>query len=546
MRDMAIRAALGASRGRIARQLLVESATLGLVAGGIAVGLAEGVLRLAPLVVPVTVPGLDEVTIDGIDVAAAGGLSVLAAALSGAAPVIVVARGNLSRSLNDGAATNQGGFGRLRVNRAHGMLAMAQVALAVVLLSCGALLLRSFVELVSGDLGFDPAQVLATRIETSDVSRAFTRVGGRIGVDELQSMGFANRRSLNGLVSRLDRVRSLPDVQAAAISSAMPLYPASAVRSFVAVGQSEGADPEGRLRVGVRQVTGGYANVVRLRLRRGRFLDDRDVSDGARVAVVSESFARAAFEGESALGRRLRQQEPSVSWSGEGGRGSDDRTWEIVGIVADVESPLGQGLFEAAPAGEIYLPISQDAQDPAALFMQPTIVIRTVGERSIVTPFLHEALAEIHPRSAIRTTSLATALSLRAAQPRFYAACAGILGVVALLLASTSLYGVLSFLVAHRRREIGLRIALGATPYDVVRLVAAQGGSLVLGGSLFGLIGAMASADVISSVVVGVGDLDTLTLAAVVALLGVVGLVACWRPARRAASVDPMDAMHNR
>ena len=144
MRDMAIRAALGALRGRIARQLLVESATLGLVAGGIAVGLAEGVLRLAPLVVPVTVSGLDEVTIDGIDVAAAGGLSVLAAALAGAAPVIVVARGNPSRSLNEGAATNQGGFGRLRVNRAHGMLAMAQVALAVVLLSCGAVLLRAW------------------------------------------------------------------------------------------------------------------------------------------------------------------------------------------------------------------------------------------------------------------------------------------------------------------------------------------------------------------------------------------------------------------
>ena len=545
MRQMAIRAALGASRGQIARQLLMESATLGVVAGGLAVGVSEGGLRLAPLVVPVTVPGLAEATIDGFAVAAGGALSVVAAGLAGVVPAVVVSRGDVSRSLDDGAATIQGGFGRLRVNRAHAMLATVQVALAVVLLSCGALLLRSFVALVGGDLGFDPAKVLATRIETPAVSQAFTRVGGQIGLEELQSMGAANRRTLGGLVSQLDRFRSLPGVQAAAIASTMPLQPASAVRTVVAMGGSTGAEPEGRHQVGVRHVTGGYADVVRLRLRRGRFLDDRDLRSGARVAVVSESFARMAFDGESALGRRLRQQgSPGSSFSG--GQRSDGPSWEIVGIVADVESPLGRGLFEQAPAGEIYLPFYQQVSDPATVFMQPTIVTRTVGEPSRVTPFLHEALAETHPRSAIRTTSLATALSLRAAQPRFYAACAGTLGAVALLLASTSLYGVLSFLVAHRRREIGLRIALGATPYDVVRLVAAQGGALVLGGSVIGVIGATASTDVIASIVVGVGDTDVLTLAAVVALLGVVGLVACWRPARQAALVDPMVAMRDR
>ena len=357
-------------------------------------------------------------------------------------------------------------------------------------------------------------------------------------------MGVANRRSLRALVSQLDRFRRLPGVQAAAIASTMPLQPASAVRSVVAMGGSQGVDPEARHRVGVRQVTGGYADVVRLRMRRGRFLDDRDVRSRARVAVVSESFARVAFDGESALGRHLRQQGPPGSSFGEG-QGSDGPTWEIVGVVADVASPLGQGLFERAPAGEIYLPFSEDS-DAAAVFMQPTIVTRTTGEPSMVTPFLHEAIAETHPRSAVRTTSLATALSLRAAQPRFYATCAGILGAVALLLASTSLYGVLSFLVAHRRREIGLRIALGATPYDVVRLVAAQGGALVLGGSVFGLIGAAVSTDVMGRVVVGVGDADFLTLAAVVALLSVVGVVACWRPARQAASVDPMVTMRDR
>ena len=544
VRQFAVRAALGASGGRIARQLLLESGMIGLAAGGLALGLATALLRVAPLLVPTPVPGLTEVRVDGVVVAATVLVSVGAAGLAGIVPAVAVAGGAVSRALSEGSAAVQGGFGRLRVNRAHGMLAVAEVALAVVLVSTASILLRAFVALIAVDVGFEPANVLATRVETPLVSRAFSRVGGRIAAEELNAMRAASWGTVARFVNQLDRIRTLPGVEAAAVTSSFPLQPASIVRSVSVLGETRGGDPGDRMRAGIRRVTASYVDVVGLRLIGGRFFGGREGAGSASVAVVSESFARSAVGDESIIGRYLRLEGLGRASRGQA-NGGDGRSWEIVGVVADVESPLGQGLLERAPAGEIYLPILQEAADRSALFMQPVLVVRTATSASTVMPFLREVLVETHPRGRIHTTSLATTLALHAAQPRFYAGCAAILGAVALLLAATSLFGVLSFVVANRRREIGLRMALGATRFDVLGLVAMQGGSLVLGGLMLGLVGAIAAADMVNGLIVGAADMDILAATSVAAVLGAVGMAACYIPARQAALVDPTEALHD-
>ena len=291
----------------------------------------------------------------------------------------------------------------------------------------------------------------------------------------------------------------------------------------------------------------GYADVMRLPLLAGRFFTAADAANAPRVAVCSESFARAAFGGEPPLGRRLRL--PDLPFPGPAGNdgAEDGETWEIIGVAGDVRFPSRGEMFRPNSAGDLYLPMLQPPPKRRFALPEdaPAINVRSTGDPAAVVPFLRELLGGVAPGALIDVTALTTVLSVRSAQPRFFAACAGMFGAVALLLAAFGLYGVLSYRVAQRRGEIGVRMALGAGRGDVVMLVVRQGGALVVTGLIVGLLGAAAAARIIESVLFGVPPTDPLTFGAVTTVLLAVGLLACWLPARRATRIDPLDTLRD-
>ena len=535
-RELAVRGAFGAGRGRIVRQLLTESVVLGVAGGTAGLAVAVGIVRAAPALVPRNVPGLAEVGVDGAVLAFTAVVSVVAGLLFGTAPALAWSRVDPARTLNE-AGASAGGFGRLRANRGQAGLAVTQVALALVLLTGAGLLLRSFVSLVTLDLGFEPANVVVARISDPAGTRMFTR-GGRIEPDEIEAMNAAARSATETLLARLERIAILPGVDAVALSSSMPLNRTGAVRPFAVAGRPAQTGPRERLAARILDVSPDYADVVRLHLQAGRFFTDRDRTGSPRVAVVSESFARAAFGGEAAVGQRLVSAFPFP------GFGSGDERWEVVGVVADVTSPFRDESFGPDDAGDVYLSMLQPDLDVMPSFgSRPVVVVRAAGDPLAVVPFLQEALADVRPGAQVNATALETILSARAAQPRFYALCASIFGAVALLLAAFGLYGVLSYAVSQRRREIGVRMALGAGRGQVVRLVAGQGGTLVGAGVVLGLLVAAVASRIVESFLFGVTSADPLTFAAVTVVLLTVALLACWLPARRATRIDPMDVL---
>ena len=545
-RELAVRGALGAGRGRIVRQLLTESVVLSVAGGAVGLAVAVGIARAAPVLVPRNVPGLAEVGVDGAVLAFTAAVSVVAGLLFGTAPALAWSRVDLARTLNE-AGASAGGFGRLRANRGQAGLAVTQVALALVLLTGAGLLLRSFVSLVTLDLGFEPANVVVARIMDPARARMFDR-GGRIGPDEVEAMNAAARRASETLLARLERIAVLPGVDAVALSSSMPLNRTGSVRPFAVAGRPAPSDPRERLEARILKVSPGYADVVRLRLQAGRFFTHRDRTGSPRVAVLSESFALAAFGGEPAVGQRLVSAFPFPGFGGgRDGRGDErggDEPWEVIGVVADVTSPFRGESFGPADAGDVYLSVLQPGLDRMPSFgSTPIVAVRTEGDPLAVVPFLQEALADVHPGAQVNATALETILSAQAAQPRFYAVCASIFGAVALLLAAFGLYGVLGYTVSRRRREIGVRMALGAGRGQVVRLVVGQGGALVTAGIVLGLLAAAAASRIVESVLFGVTPADPLTFTAVTAVLLGVALLACWLPARRAARIDPMDVL---
>ena len=473
-------------------------------------------------------------------------VSVVAGLLFGSAPALAWSRVDLARTLNE-AGASAGGFGRLRANRGQAALAVTQVVLALVLLTGAGLLLRSFVSLVTLDLGFEPANVVVARIMDPASTRLFTR-GGRIESDEVEAMNAAARSATETLLVRLERIAILPGVDAVALSSSMPLNRTGSVRPFTVAGRSAPADPRERLEARILEVSPDYADVVRLRLQAGRFFADRDRTGSPGVAVVSESFARAAFGGEPAVGQSLVSALPFPGFRGRrdgpGGEGSGNEPWEVIGVVADVTSPFRAESFGPADAGDVYLSMLQPDLDGMPSFGSlPVVAVRTAGDPLAVVPFLQEALADVSPGAQVNATALETILSATAAQPRFYALCASIFGGVALLLAAFGLYGVPSYTVSQRRREIGVRMALGAGRGQVVRLVVGQGGALVAAGVVLGLVAAATASRIVESVLFGVTPADPPTFTAVTAVLVGVALLACWLPARRAARIDPMNVL---
>ena len=526
-RSLAVCAALGAGRGRLARQLLTESAVLS--AGGGLIGLAAAavVLRGLPAVVPGDVARLDDVGINGAGLAFVFALSVIVGLAFGAAPAFQWSRLSLVGALNDGSAQAAGGFRLLRSNRTRAALAAAQVALAVVLLVGAGLLLSSFVGLVTVDRGYDPTGVITARTGNPDAPQGARAPVPGGGDDE------ADARFQAAILEAMTRLERLADVAAVGVSSGLPLASGGTTTStrVRVAGRPESADRGERLMARIAWASAGYFDAMRLRLLEGRLFTRADRAGGPGVVVVNETLARALSGDGQAVGQRVQ--------FGFGRRGDDEPWWEVIGVVADIRYA---GLTVTGPQAEAFVPADQ-ARAARPVGADAFLSVRT-GDSTALIPFLRETAVEAHPRAEIEDVmTMDGRLSLAVAQPRFYAVLVGVFAALALLLAASGIYGLLSYTVAQRRGEIGIRMALGARRGDILGLVIRQGTMLVAAGVVVGLAGAAASSRVLASFLYGVTTDDRLTFVAAPLVLAAVAVVACWLPARRATRVDPMEVL---
>ena len=528
-RALAVSAALGAGRGRLVRQLLTESVLLSLIGGALGLAAAALVLRAVPALVPGNVARLDQVAVDGVALAFNLGLSVVVGLLFGAAPALQWSRLDLVRALNEGSGQAAGGFRLLRSNRIRAALATGQVALALVLLVGAGLLLRSFVGLVSADRGYDAANLITAVTRNPD----FRPRRSGVTPEAMAEARAANQRFQDALVDAMTGLARLPDVEAVGVASRIPLAVTDAAQvraQFRVAGRPVAGNAADIPQASVQMVSPGYLEAMRLRLRDGRLLTRLDRADSPPVVVLNETLAGQLFGAGQAVGERVLF-------------GRSDEPAEVVGVVGDVQY---RGLAIEESRADAFIPLDQaEAVGMVGSLALPMVAVRTVGDPLAVVPFLAEAVTEAHPRAALGAVmTMADRLSAAVAQPRFYAVFAGSFAALALFLAAFGVYGLLSYTVSQRRREIGVRMALGARRADILALVVRQGGALVAAGAAVGLLAAAASARVLERFLFGIATSDGLTFSAAPLVLVAAGLAACWLPGRRATRIDPMQALH--
>ncbi len=505
-RELAVRAAIGAGRGRLIQQLVTESVALSVIGGGLGLAAAYWILGALPSFAPAGIPGLGEAGIDGTVLAFALAASVGAGVLFGTVPALQASRFDLVRALNEGASQMGGGFRFRRGNRTRSVLVVAEVALALMLLVGAALLVRSFVTLATVDPGFDPARVLTAELN-------------------LPRSQYSDTTAASALFDQvLARTIARPGVEAVGLVSSLPLTRGESLIAFRTQGQAAPTSRDEMTAARPQLVSPGYLDAMGLRLVAGRFVTDRDTESSPRVVVVNEAFASAYFPGEDVVGQRLNL-----------GRGEPT---EIVGVVGDVHH---RGL-DSRPQPELYFSYRQSLLGRGV--PRVSIVVRTTGDPRVLGPFLRQDILDLNPYLPIdNVMTMEARLASSVAQPRFYALVLGVFAASALALAMVGIYGVLAYTVSQRSREIGLRMALGADSGRIRNLVVRQGALLVGMGVALGLAGALVTTRALQSLLFGVTPLDVPTLIAVPVLLITVAIAACYLPARRASRVAPMDAL---
>lgn len=495
-REMALRAALGAGRGRLARQLLAESAVLALLAlaGGIALG--EAGVRLLRATAPADLPRLDDIVIGAPVLGFALALAVFTVMVAGLAPALQQSRADAGATLRDGTP----GAGRRRLPRAF---VAAEVALTLMLLIGAGLLLRSHARLLREDLGFNPDRTLAM---TLHVWGDYPDPARRIAFfDEL-----------------IGRIGALPGVQAAAAANALPLSrlgsemdPPFMVEGAPAV--ESGNEPTAVLTI----ITPKFFETMGIRLRRGRALEPRDDAGGTRVVVVNETMARAFFPGVDPIGRRV------VLFGRDGAR----IPHEIVGVTADVRHTR----LDETPRPEIYIPLAQRS------FGSMTVVVRH-GERPDPGLYaaIQAALWSLKPGLLFDDVErLDQRLAETLAPRRFALTLVALFAVIAFALALVGIYGAVSFAVSQRTGEIGVRMALGARASGVVGMLVREGLLVVGAGTIIGAALAAALTRLMRGLLFGVSPLDPLTFVVIAVIMLATAALAAWLPASRAARVDP-------
>ncbi len=497
-RELAIRDALGAGSARLGTQLLAESMLLALVAGAVgllaAAWLLDGLVALAPA----ELPRAGEVRLDAGVMGFAVVVSLVTGLITGLIPTLQAVRTAPGVGLREGDVRAGGGRSGARAQRSF---VVAAVALSVVLLLGAGLLGRSFWQIVSTDPGFD-----TDRVTTFE----FALPGFRYTED------WQLRRYHDELLAG---VRALPGVSAASLGQNLPVGGGYMVTPALV----EGVEIEDPPRVQISSVSPGYFETLGLDVVSGRAFETTDGADAPPVAMVDEAFARLYFDGEDPVGRRAR------TYFG------DPVMREIVGVVG---STVHASLTETSPEPKFYYPAAQFPPDGGRL------VVRSERAAAALVPAVRRVAASVDPEVPLgEVATMAQLVARTTAQPRFYATTLTVFAALALMLAIAGFFAVLSQTVTARHREIGIRMALGGDPGRVLRRVVGDGMKLSAAGLAIGVLAGLAGGRVLRGLLYQVGPADPLVFVAVAALLGAAALAASWVPARRAAAVDPMEAL---
>jgi len=508
-REVAVRSALGAGRQRLVRQFLTENVLLSL-AGGL-LGLGVGYATLAALkaaLPPYSLPREVNVTMDGRVLLFALAISALTGILFGLAPALGATRTNLVVSLKEGA---RGTIGGTR-HRLRGALVVAEVALAFVLLTGAGLLIRSFFQMQQADTGFDATDVVTARLPLSD----------KVYPDPVQLDTY-----LRQIVGNL---QSLPGVRDVAFSSALPMQGWGYGMPFQ-IADRPTVDRANRQVCFFKMVTASYFRAVGMRLRKGRGLSDRDLAGAPPVTVVNETMARKYFPNQDPIGKRILVQQiiPGKTKLGP------EIGWEVVGIVADERvtdldnKRDNPGIYVTNEQSPVYFGglVVRSAIDPSRLEKAIRKAVYDVNKDQPLTDF--KTLEQIKSESM--------------AGDRLRSLLLGVFAGIALLLSSVGIYGVISYSVAQRSGEIGIRAALGASRGNLLGLILRHGIWMTGAGLAIGLLGAFGLTRLLATLLFGVSTWDPLTIISVAAILGCIGLLACYLPARRATKVDPVVAL---
>ena len=494
--ELAVRSALGAGRARIIRQLLTESVVLALVGGVLGVALAYVGVRVLAAMGASELPRASAIRIDAPVLLYALGISTAAGVLFGLLPALRATSQNLQSMLRSGSRGTVGSAG----HRLRGALVIAEVALAVVLVVGAGLALKSFTRLLNVDPGFQPRNVLAVKLGMSSE---------RIGDERIRQY----------YQTLLARIAAVPGVQVVGAAKNFPLRGTGEVRSnFLVAGGREGS-AEQEVRLPLMHVSTDYFRAMGIPLRAGRAFTLQDREDAPPVFIVNEAFAHRYFPDESAVGKTLRLGSTSI---------------EIVGVVGDIRQ---RSLTEAA-VPTAYIHYLQNMRSGLS------IAIRTSGEPLHYANAVRQAIWSVDKDQTITSVeTMSGIVGTTLARPRLLATLLMLFGVMGLSLGALGIYGVLAYAVSQRRQEIGVRVALGATPRAVLQLVVGQGMTLALAGSVAGIIGALILTRVMAAVLFEVRATDPATFAVVVVLLLATAFVASWLPARRALRIDPVRAL---
>jgi putative ABC transport system permease protein len=503
-KEIAIRAALGAGRFRLIRQLLTESVLLSLAGGSFGLLLAVWGSSLLVSLIPPEVPRVHEISVDSRILVFTLVVSIITGIVFGLAPALHTSKLDLNQSLKEGLRGTSGGP---RQNRLRSLLVVSEVAMALILLVGAALLIKSFVRLLEVNPGFNPNRVLAMDVQLPD----------------LPPSRYANKDEQTAFFQQLmDRIESLPGVESASGVTSLPLSGAFESTDIILPGQ-ESLSATQRPEADYTTLTPDYFRTLQIPLLKGRQFTRQDTKASPGVIIINDVLARLCWPNEDPIGKRFRV-------------GFEETQREVVGVVGSIK----QLTLDAAFRPAMYMP---HLQSPANRL---TVLVRTSGEPLALATSVREQVRAIDrdvPVTDIQTMDQVFSASV--AQPRFSMLVIGLFAGLAMILSAVGIYGVMAYSVSRRAHEIGVRIALGARANQVLSLVLREGMLLAVIGIAIGLFGAFALTRLIASLLFGVSAKDPATFLSVAALLGAVAFVACYIPARHATRVDPLAALRN-
>jgi putative ABC transport system permease protein len=500
--EMAVRTALGAGRGRLVRQLITEAVMLSMLGALAGLGIAKLGMHELLSRAPADLPTIANASIDGTALVVTAAIALITGVLFGILPAMQVGREDLATTLRAGG---RGARSRPGANRTKRAIVVAEVALAVTLLTGAGLLLHSFVKLLAVDPGFRPEGVLSLKVRLPDKS-----------YDSTRARAFAHAVE--------ERARALPGVKNVGLSTSIPMDNQGEDYSFAIRGRPA-ARPSDEPSTETRQVTPDFFNTMSIPLLRGRGITASDVPGAPKILVVSKSFADKFFPNENAIGQQIH-----LGW----GKDPNNGMREIVGVVGDVH---GDGL-NVPPNPTVYAPIFEAASGNVS------VLVRTSADPTTLVPGMRSIVRELDPELAVYSVqTMEERVATSIGRERFYATLIGVFAAVALILSAVGLYGVIAYAVSQRAHELGIRVALGATADRISLMVIREGLVLTALGVVIGVAGSVSAGKLLSTLLFGVGAVDPVTLGGVVLMLSGVAGLASWLPARRAARVDPLVAM---